>query len=174
MATPPKPIARPTMRVAFGRSFSHAQATSAPNSGTVAFKIDDRPMEIDKSAKVKQAKGIAEFKRPIDKASFQCVRKSGSRPRIASSGISISAAMPTRRPAVGSAPNSKVAMRMNINDAPQIAANNTNSTCQGGEKFFKGKFIKPFLIAARRSCAPNHRRNRLAHRCCRPRGGRAR
>ena len=53
-----------------------------------------------------------------------------------------------------------LAMRMNMNEAPQIAANNTNSTCQGGEKFFRGKFIKPFLIAARRSCAPSRRRSR--------------
>ena len=48
--TPAKPITRPRMRKLEGRSLSHHQAISAPNSGTVAFRIADRPVLIDETA----------------------------------------------------------------------------------------------------------------------------
>ena len=52
----------PTVREPVGRSLSHTQATTAPNSGTVAFRMDDRPVEMDSSAYEKHTNGMAEFK----------------------------------------------------------------------------------------------------------------
>ena len=40
--------------------------------------------------------------------------------------------MQTRKPAVGSAPNALPLVRMNKNEAPQIAANNTKSKTHAG------------------------------------------
>lgn len=38
------------MRGPLGRSFSHSQPSTAPNSGVEALKIDDRPAVIDSAA----------------------------------------------------------------------------------------------------------------------------
>ncbi len=48
--TPAKPIARPAIRGAVSRFFSHAHAISAPNSGEAALKIAASPAEIDSAA----------------------------------------------------------------------------------------------------------------------------
>ena len=120
----------PTMRQAVGLSFSQAQAISAPNIGTVAFRMDDSPVLMDSSAKAMQANGMPELSRPTTKVRRQCLRSSGSRPRSHTSGSRNSAAIATRTAAVGSAPNSTAPMRMNRNDEPQMAASSTKSVSQ--------------------------------------------
>ena len=72
IATPRKPMAKPRMRLPPGRSRSQIQAISAPNSGTVAFRIADRPVLIDSRAKEKQAKGMPELSMPTNQSCFQC------------------------------------------------------------------------------------------------------
>ncbi len=42
--TPAKPTARPSMREPPGRSLSQSHATSAPESGTVALRMELRPV----------------------------------------------------------------------------------------------------------------------------------
>ncbi|MCY1381280.1 hypothetical protein D9M69_691680 [compost metagenome] len=42
--TPAKPMARPSMREPPGRSLSQSQATSAPESGTVALRMELSPV----------------------------------------------------------------------------------------------------------------------------------
>ena len=49
-ATPAKPSTRPAMRDALSLSFSHSQATTAPNSGVAALKIDISPAVTDSAA----------------------------------------------------------------------------------------------------------------------------
>jgi hypothetical protein len=49
-STPPKPMARPAMRVGVRRSLSHTQAITAPNRGVAALKIDDNPAVMDRAA----------------------------------------------------------------------------------------------------------------------------
>ena len=131
MATPAKPITRPSMRDAVGLSLSQAQATSAPNIGTVAFKIDDSPVLICSNAKERHTNGMPEFSMPIKNVRRQCFFSSGSRPRSHTSGNKNSAAMATRTAAVGNAPNSTAPRCMNKNDAPQMAARSTKSAPQG-------------------------------------------
>ena len=78
--TPAKPIASPAMRDPAGRSLSQAQATSAPNSGTVAFRMADRPVVRYSSAKAKQANGRPEFSTPTKNTDFQWRRSCGPWP----------------------------------------------------------------------------------------------
>ena len=130
-STPKKPMPRPRMRKPLGRSLSHIHAMSAPNIGTVAFRIDDSPVVIDKIAYEKQANGIAEFKRPTKNVSFQCWRKPGKCPLSASRGSKNKVATSTRSPAVGIAPNSRAPKSVNRNEAPQIAARHTKSRSHG-------------------------------------------
>ena len=65
------------MREPSGRSLSQTQATSAPNSGTVALRIDDSPVVMDSRAKAKQANGMPELSRPTRNTAFQCWRSCG-------------------------------------------------------------------------------------------------
>src|SRR3989338_11188457 len=65
MATPAKPTTRPSRREGLGLSLSQSQATSAPNIGTVALRMADRPVVIDSSANEKQANGMPELNMPI-------------------------------------------------------------------------------------------------------------
>jgi hypothetical protein len=67
------------MREALGLSLSHSQAISAPNMGTVALRIADRPVVMDSSANEKQANGMPEFSTPMKKIRFQFFLSSGSR-----------------------------------------------------------------------------------------------
>ena len=112
---------------------SHSHATSAPNSGTVAFRIDDSPVLIDSSAKLNSANGMAELIRPQIITGFQCWRSCGHSPRDSMTGSSASEAIATRSPAVGSGPNSSVPSRMNKNDAPQRAASKMNSAATAAD-----------------------------------------
>ena len=169
IATPAKPMTRPRIREWVGRSFSQSHATTAPNSGTVAFRIADRPVVIASSAKAKQAKGIAELSRPTTKIGRQLRRNTGVNPRSQSMGNKLVAAIATRRPAVGTGPNSTVAMRVNRKDEPQIAASNTKSTTQlraGAAAAPTGTCTLILLLtsrlpaAAMRSCVPGRPHNR--------------
>src|SRR5512140_3037461 len=130
IATPAKPITRPSTRDRAGRSFSHSHATTAPNSGTVALRMADRPVVIASNANAKQENGIAEFSNPTTKIGRQFRRNTGASPRSQSIGNRLVAAMATRKPAVGTGPNSTVAIRVNKKDEPQIAASNTKSMTQ--------------------------------------------
>ena len=118
------------MREALGLSFSQSQAINAPNMGTVALRIDDRPVVIDSRANAKHANGMPELSIPTRNIFRQCVLNSGSRPRSQTSGSRNRAAIVTRTAAVGSGPNSTVPMRMNKNDEPQMAASKTKSVSQ--------------------------------------------
>ena len=170
MATPAKPISNPTARDPVGRSLSHSQAMNAPNKGVVAFKIDDKPVLIDNKAKLKQAKGMAEFKMPTKNVSFQCWRRLGPWPRSKTIGSKNRAAIATRRPDVAKTPSSFAPKRMKRNDAPQIAASNTNS----GNHPFEGALTGCVPVAAVRFCGVAHRHSLSKRHCCPPRGGRAR
>ena len=74
MATPTKPITSPSVREAPGRSPSQSQATTAPNSGTVALRMDVSPVLMDSSAKLNSANGRAELVMPQNSTGFQCWR----------------------------------------------------------------------------------------------------
>ena len=67
---PKKPIARPRVREPVGRSPSQPQATSAPNKGTVAFRMADRPVLIDSSANANSRKGNPELMMPTRNTAF--------------------------------------------------------------------------------------------------------
>src|SRR3990167_6037461 len=121
----------PNTREALSLSFSQAQAISAPNIGTVAFRMAASPVLMDSSANEKQANGMPELSRPIKNVRRQCFLSSGSKPRSHTMGSRNAAAMATRTAAVGSGPNSSVPMRMNRNEAPQMAPSKTKSTTQG-------------------------------------------
>ena len=125
--TPAKPMARPNAREAVSLSFSHSHAISAPNSGVVALNIDDSPPVIASTARPKQTNGTAELVMPTSRIGFQCTRRAPSWPRQASSGSRNAAAPATRTKASATGPNSAAPMRMNKNDAPQIAASVTSS-----------------------------------------------
>src|SRR5512141_293971 len=86
IATPANPMTSPSTREWVGRSFSQSHATTAPNSGTVAFNMADRPVVIASSANAKQAKGIAELSRPTTKIARQLRRNTGVSPRSQSRG----------------------------------------------------------------------------------------
>ena len=104
-----------------------------------AFKIDAKPVVIDRIANEKQANGMAEFKRPTKNVNFQCWRKPGKCPLSVSSGSRNSVATSTRRPAVGMAPNSRAPNSVNRNDAPQIAARQTKSRSQDFDALALGR-----------------------------------
>ena len=118
-------------REALGLSLSQAQATSAPNIGTVALRMLDRPVVIDSSANAKHANGMPELRIPTKKVRRQFSFNYGMSPRIHTSGNRNSEAMTTRTAAVGRGPNSSTPIRMKKNDAPQIAASNIKSASQG-------------------------------------------
>ena len=65
------------------------------------------------------------------KTFFQCRISSGTKPLHSSKGSRKAAAMQTRSPAVGKAPNSLAPKRMNKKEEPQMAASRTNSMSQG-------------------------------------------
>ena len=48
--TPANPTAKPRTRPGPGRSLSHHHATTAPNKGVDALKMDDNPAVMDKAA----------------------------------------------------------------------------------------------------------------------------
>ncbi|OQC03425.1 MAG: hypothetical protein BWX79_02636 [Alphaproteobacteria bacterium ADurb.Bin100] len=172
-ATPAKPMTRPRIREASGRSLSQAQATRAPNKGTVALRMADSPVVRYSRAKAKQAKGRPEFSNPTRNTAFQCWRNSRPWPRISNSGSRNSEAMATRTPAVGSAPNSTTASRVNRKDEPQMAASSTNSANHGrvaGGDPLTGRL----RCAAARSCDRARRHSRSASRRPRSPGGRER
>src|SRR5512133_1152034 len=138
------------MRRPCGRSLSQSQAIMAPNKGTVAFRMADKPVLMARSANEKQANGMAELSTPTKKTFFQCLANWGQSPRHNSSGPKNRAAMDTRRPAVGMAPNSWAPRRMNRKDEPQMAASRTNSVRQGlvGGREFKVWFLGAGLARA--------------------------
>ena len=103
---------------------------TAPNSGTVAFRMADRPVLIDCSAKAKQTNGIPELMTPISMVCFQRRASAGPWPRSSISGSRNALAIATRTPAVGSAPNSSTPMRVNRKDEPQIAPSSRKSVAQ--------------------------------------------
>jgi hypothetical protein len=70
-ATPAKPISSPSTREGVGLSFSQTQAISAPNIGTVALRMADKPVVMDSRANEKQANGMPELSRPMRKIRFQ-------------------------------------------------------------------------------------------------------
>jgi len=130
IATPAKPITRPRMRERSGRSLNQAQATSAPNIGTVALITAASPLLSVSRPKAKKAKGRPEFRMPMPSAGFQCCLNAGHWPRRNSSGSRNSIAIATRTAAVGSAPNSAAPMRMNRKEAPHSAPSSTRSGSQ--------------------------------------------
>src|SRR5690606_10734726 len=62
--TPAKPINKPRARDVSGLSLSHNQATAAPESGAVAFRMADRLVVMCKTAYEYNANGRAELSRP--------------------------------------------------------------------------------------------------------------
>ena len=126
-ATPTKPSARPSQRSRLMRSPSHSQATSAPNSGTVAFRIDVSPVAMCMTAQENKANGMAELTTPASKMGRQCWRSAGHCPWRSSTGHSSAVASATRRPAVAMGPNSAAPMRMKRKEAPHKEARKTNS-----------------------------------------------
>ena len=118
---PAKQITMPAMRDSAGLSFSQTQATRAPNMGTVAFNMDDKPVVIDSSANARQANGMAELNMPMTKIFFQCCCSSGSKPLTRTIGSKNAAAIATRPAAVAMAPNSSALKRMNKKEDPHSA-----------------------------------------------------
>jgi hypothetical protein len=104
-----------------------AQATSAPNIGTVAFSTAARPLLMVRSAKQKSANGMPEFSTPMAIDAFQCCPSAAPWPRRNKSGSRNSVATATRTAAAGRAPNSAAPMRMKRKDAPQSAPSSTRS-----------------------------------------------
>src|SRR5574343_1042291 len=78
---PAKPIANPRLREVPGRSPSQTHATSAPKSGTVAFRMDDRPVLMFITAKEYNANGMPELRTPTNRTGFQCWRSRPACPR---------------------------------------------------------------------------------------------
>ena len=70
--TPPKPMAKPTVRDRLGLSPSQSQATTAPNSGTVAFRIEEKPVLMCITAKAYKANGMPLLRTPTNSTGFQC------------------------------------------------------------------------------------------------------
>lgn len=68
-------MAKPRMRLPPGRSRSQPQAIRAPNSGTVALRIDASPELIASSAYEKQTKGMAELSMPTSSSCLECLSK---------------------------------------------------------------------------------------------------
>jgi hypothetical protein len=112
---------------------SQTHAIKAPNMGTVALMMDDKPVVMDSKAWEKQAKGMAELISPTNNVFFQCWRNCGPKPRPSTRGSKKQEAMATRTPAVGRAPNSVAPSRMNKKELPQIAASIEKSMSQGLE-----------------------------------------
>ena len=131
-ATPTKPSASPAQRSRLMRSPSHSQATSAPNSGTVALRIDVSPVAMCITAQANSANGIAELMSPANSTGRQWRRSAGHSPRCSRKGQRNRAAISTRSPAMGSGPNSAAPRRMKRNDAPHKLDSNTNSPTQAG------------------------------------------
>ena len=132
-ATPTKPINKPSDRNPPGRSLSHSQATSAPDSGTVAFKMAERPVAMCSTANAYSAKGSAEFSRPTNRIAPARWRNCSQTPGSKNTGSKNKVPKATRKPAVGTAPNSAAPRCMNKNDAPQSAASKTNSAMRVGD-----------------------------------------
>jgi hypothetical protein len=80
IATPAKPTTRPSAREAAGLSFSHTQATSAPNSGTVALRMADRPVVMVVTAKANSANGAPELSAPMVKIGLPVLAQLRSEP----------------------------------------------------------------------------------------------
>ena len=76
---------------------------------------------------------------PTKSVGFQRWRSEDHWPRQIISGSSMAAAMPTRMPAVAQGPKSTTASRMNMKDAPQMAASSRNSCCQCAEALEPGR-----------------------------------
>ncbi len=131
--TPAKPIPRPSMREPPGRSLSQSQATTAPSSGTVAFRMDVRPVVMCITAKANSANGMPELSRPTKRMGLARRTKSLQTPGTRKAGSRNSEASATRRPAVGKAPNSAAPRRMKRKDEPQRAASRMNSRTRAGD-----------------------------------------
>ncbi len=112
------------------RSPSQTHATSAPNSGTVAFRMEASPVVMCSTAQEYSANGMAEFTRPASNAGFQCRRSAGHWPWCSRMGNRKKVASSTRSPAVGKGPNSDAPMRMNKKEAPHRAESRANSPIQ--------------------------------------------
>jgi len=120
------------MREPPGRSFSQSQATRAPVSGTVALRIDVSPVVMCITANANSMNGMPELSRPTNRMALGRWRKSAQTPLTINTGSRNSAASATRRPAVGTTPNSAAPRRMNRNDEPHRAASSTNSRARAG------------------------------------------
>ena len=130
-ATPEKPTNSPNSRHLPGFCPSQSQATQAVNSGVVALRMDDNPVEILSSANEKQANGMPALKMPTTAITRQCRHIAPACPRSTTSGKSSAAAMPTRMAAVAMAPNSGPATCMKRKDAPHTADMTKKSICHG-------------------------------------------
>ena len=110
------------MRAGPGRSLSQTQAMMAPNRGTVALRMPDRPVLIEVTAYANNTKGKAELSMPMNNTGTALRRNESDCPLNHNTGISTSAPITTRTPAVAMNPNSAPPRRMNRKDEPQMAA----------------------------------------------------
>ena len=110
------------VRDRLGLSPSQTQATSAPNKGTVAFRMDEKPVVMCITAKEYKANGMPLLRTPTNSTGFQYRRNSAQWPFASMMGSKKTEAIATRMAAVGSAPSSMEATRMNKKEEPQMAA----------------------------------------------------
>jgi hypothetical protein len=115
------------MRRDVGLSRSHTQATTAPHSGVVAFKIELSPVLICSTEKPNSANGIPLLSAPTNKMGLKCWRSAASWPRHTSSGSRKSDANSTRKNAIANGPNSAAPSFISKNEPPHMAASKTNS-----------------------------------------------
>jgi hypothetical protein len=69
--TPPKPMASPTVRDRVGLSPNQSQATTAPNKGTVAFRMEEKPVVMCSTANEYNANGMPLLSAPTNSTGFQ-------------------------------------------------------------------------------------------------------
>ena len=129
-ATPVKPISKPRLRRRVMRSPNQAQATTAPNKGVDALSTEAMPVGMCTTAYENSENGMAELMIPEKSTGFQCLRRAGHSARHSITGIKNSAAMPTRMPAVGTAPKADAPRRINKKLAPHSTASKINSGSQ--------------------------------------------
>ena len=92
--------------------------------------MDDRPVLMCITAKANKANGMALLSNPTKSTGRQCWRKTDQWPLATNRGSKNKVAMATRKAAVGSAPSSRAASRMNMKEAPQMAASIKKSANQ--------------------------------------------
>ena len=124
---PSTPSARPNHCGFVKVVLSQISPITAAHSGVPALINDENPAVNDSAAYANRVNGMAAFVIPTI-ASGRAAASDGAKPsRMKTNGNKHNAAMPERSPIKANGPNSGAPMRINRNDAPQIAASKKKS-----------------------------------------------